>query len=87
MDGRLDRAWEGDTLIVDTIDYRPAVGRARRRRDPKVVERFTQRENATALRFTIDDPSTSTAPSTGEFVWRANKETISEPPATRATTG
>ena len=65
--------WEGDTLVIDTINFtdNPSLGGASR--DLHVVERFT-RVNADTLlyNFTVEDPNVWTAPWTGEYVWPAS---------------
>ena len=65
--------WEGDTLVIATINFtdNPSLGGASR--DLHVVERFT-RVNADTLlyNFTVEDPNVWTAPWTGEYVWPAS---------------
>ena len=65
--------WEGDTLVIDTINFtdNPSLGGASR--DLHGVERFT-RVNADTLlyNFTVEDPNVWTAPWTGEYVWPAS---------------
>ena len=58
--------WDGDTLVVDTTNFRdtPALGQASR--NLHVVERFSRIDAETLLyRFTVDDPTVWTAPWSG----------------------
>ena len=71
--------WEGDTLVVDTINFNdtPALGGASR--NLHVVERFTRIGPDTLLyRFTVDDPTVWTAPWSGEYVWPATRDRVYE---------
>ncbi len=71
--------WEGDTLVVETTNFplqQPFRGAAE---NLKVTERF-RRVDATTInyRFTVEDPTTFTAPFTGEIPFRAMDELIYE---------
>ena len=71
--------WEGDTLVVDTTNFRdtPALGQASR--NLHVVERFTRIDADTLLyQFTVDDPTVWTAPWSGEYVWPASENKVYE---------
>ena len=71
--------WEGDTLVVDTTNFRdrPALGQASR--NLHVVERFTRIDVETLLyRFTVNDPTVWTAPWSGEYVWPASENKVYE---------
>ena len=71
--------WEGDTLVVDTTNFRdtPALGQASR--NLHVVERFTRIDVETLLyQFTVDDPTVWTAPWSGEYVWPASENKVYE---------
>ena len=71
--------WEGDTLVVDTTNFRdtPALGQASR--SLHVVERFTRIDVETLLyQFTVDDPTVWTAPWSGEYVWPASENKVYE---------
>jgi hypothetical protein len=56
--------WEGDTLVVETTNFRPEA--AYRNSNPKtlkITERFTRIDKDTIeYKFTVDDPSTWTKP-------------------------
>ncbi len=71
--------WEGDTLVVETTNFplqQPFRGAAE---NLKVTERF-RRVDATTInyRFTVEDPTTFTAPWTAEIPFRAMDELIYE---------
>ena len=71
--------WEGDTLVVDTTNFRdtPALGQASR--NLHVVERFTRLDDETLLyQFTVDDPTVWTAPWSGEYIWPASENNVYE---------
>jgi hypothetical protein len=55
--------WEGDTLVVDTTNYRPRAFQSISSENLHIVERFT-RQDAETLRYeiTVDDPDTYTKP-------------------------
>ncbi len=71
--------WEGDTLVVDTINFRPQNGFLGASENLHVVERFS-RVDARTLRyqFTIEDPRTWARPWTAEYAWPATDERIFE---------
>jgi hypothetical protein len=71
--------WEGDTLVVDTMNFTDHT-RFRGSSDQlHVVERFT-RVDARTLRyqFTIEDPTTWTRPWTAEYAWPLTNDRIYE---------
>ena len=79
--------WEGDTLVVETTNIHPAqldqtsILWAYRGASTnlKVTERFTRTGPDTILyRFTMDDPTTFTAPFTGELPFNRLAEPIYE---------
>ena len=55
--------WEGDTLVVDTTNYRPRAFQSITSDKLHIIERFT-RQDAEVLRYeiTVDDPDTYTKP-------------------------
>jgi hypothetical protein len=55
--------WEGDTLVVDTTNYRPRAFQSVSSEKLHIVERFT-RQNAETLRYeiTVNDPDTWVKP-------------------------
>ena len=63
--------WEGDTLVVETIDFSDKHGYRGSTRDRHLVERFTRVDADTLLyEFTISDPATWTAPWTAQIPMR-----------------
>ena len=71
--------WDGDTLVVDTINFNdtPSLGAATR--DLHVVERFSRIDEDTLLyNFTVEDPNTWEGPWTGEYVWPQTDEPVYE---------
>jgi hypothetical protein len=72
--------WEGDTLVVDTTNFRPESGPGRGgTENAHVVERFTRLPDGNVLyNFTVEDPATWTASWTGEYVWRTSDDRVFE---------
>jgi hypothetical protein len=71
--------WEGDTLVVDSTNYRPGAFRNVSSEKLHVIERFT-RTGADTLRWelTIDDPGAWTKPWTAMIPLRSSKKAIYE---------
>jgi hypothetical protein len=72
--------WEGDTLVVETTNFRRESGPGRGgSENAKVTERFTRMADGNVLYgFTVEDPTTWTASWTGEYVWRASDDRVFE---------
>ncbi len=71
--------WEGDTFVVDTINFKPQVSFRGSSQNLHVVERFTRTDANTILyKFTIDDPTTWTKQWSGEIPLRATDERLYE---------
>ena len=71
--------WEGDTLVVDTINFRPDAVFHAASENLHVIERFRRIDANTILyRVTIDDPSTYTAQWTMEFPFRSTPGPVYE---------
>jgi hypothetical protein len=72
--------WDGDTLVVETINFRPEQGyRGTSGLTQKVTERFTRISPTQILyRFTVEDPATYSRPFTGEVAMNATKGPIYE---------
>jgi hypothetical protein len=71
--------WDGDTLVVDTTNFRdsPSLGQASR--NLHVVERFSRIDADTLLYgFTVEDPTVWAAPWSGEYVWPATDNKVYE---------
>ena len=70
--------WDGDTLVVDTTNFRPAVFRSASAK-LHLVERFKRLDADTLLyEFTVDDPATWTKPWTAQFPMARSREPIFE---------
>jgi len=64
--------WEGDTLVVETTNFYRLHGFRNSWENLKVTERLTRRDAGTIhYRWTVEDPTTFTAPFTGELVFNA----------------
>ena len=64
--------WEGDTLVIETTNFHPSHGFRGAWENLKVTERLTRRDpNTLNYRFTVEDPTTFSAPFTGELVFNA----------------
>jgi hypothetical protein len=62
--------WEGDTLVVETTNFRDRPSFSQGSRNMTVTERFRM-ESADKLiyNFTVEDPTVWTAPFSGEYAW------------------
>jgi hypothetical protein len=71
--------WEGDTLVVTTKNFRPDQSFFGSSENMVVTERFTRVANDQIVyRFTIEDPTTFTAPFTGELPFTAVDSSVYE---------
>ena len=71
--------WEGDTLVVDTINFKPQVNFRGSSENLHVIERFTRTDANTILyKFTIDDPTTWTKPWSAEIPLHVTDERLYE---------
>jgi hypothetical protein len=71
--------WEGDTLVVDTINFKPQVSFRGSSENLHVIERFTRTDaNSILYKFTIDDPTTWTRQWSAEIPLRATDERLYE---------
>ena len=72
--------WEGDTLVIETINMRPEQGLRGGGSDrTKVTEWLTRvGPNKIHYKFTIDDPGTYTQPVSGEVAFNATKGPVYE---------
>ena len=60
--------WEGDTLVVETRNFRPEQSFRGSSENAVVTERFTRvAPDQIIYRFTVDDPATFTTSFTGEL--------------------
>jgi hypothetical protein len=73
--------WDGDTLIVDTVNFRaaPLMTTAELSANMHLVERFRRMDADTLLyEFTIDDPATWTRPWTAQVPMKKSQQPIFE---------
>ena len=70
--------WEGDTLVVDTTNFRPGTQGRGGTESLHVVERFTRNEDGVLYRFTVEDENVWTVPWTGEYQWRNSDQKVYE---------
>ena len=74
--------WEGNTLVVETTNFRPDDGVLYGDADPetfKIVERFTRVDpNTINYTFTISDPRTWTKPWTAMIPWNKTEDQLFE---------
>jgi hypothetical protein len=71
--------WDGETLVVDTANFRPDQTFRGASADMKVTERFTRISPTQLLyQFHIEDPATFTQPVEGEVAWNLTKDQIYE---------
>ena len=71
--------WDGDTLIVDTTNFRSKSGLPGADGKLRVVERFTPRADGNlTYQFTVDDPGIWRQPWSGEYVWKASSDRLYE---------
>ena len=64
--------WEGDTLVIETTNFYQLHGFRNSWENLKVTERISRKDARTLnYRFTVEDPTTFTAPFTGELVFNA----------------
>ena len=71
--------WEGDTLVVKTTNFHPEQSFMGSSENMVVTERFTRvAQDQIVYRFTIEDPTTFTAPFTGELPFMAVDASVYE---------
>ena len=71
--------WEGDTLVVDTTNFRDQTALRGGSRNLHVVERFTRTDvDSLTYEFTVEDSTAWTEPWSGEYPWPASKNRVFE---------
>jgi len=71
--------WDGETLVVETSNFRPDQTFRGATAGMKVTERFTRISPAQILyQFRVEDPKSFTAPVEGEVAWNLTKDRIYE---------
>jgi hypothetical protein len=71
--------FEGDTLVVDTTNFRHLTGLYGGDENLHLVERFTLLDNGNLhYDFTVNDPTAWTAPWSGAFAWKRSDDQLYE---------
>ena len=71
--------WDGDTLVVETTNFRPDQSFRGSSENMKVTERFTRvADNKIVYRFTVEDLSTFGEPFTGELAFVSYPDNLYE---------
>jgi hypothetical protein len=71
--------WEGDTLVVETVNMRPEQGLRGGSPNQKVIEKFRRiGQDKLSYQFTVSDPDTYAAPFSGEVEMRTTKGQVYE---------
>ena len=71
--------WEGDTLVVDSTNFKEHTGLYGGDENLHLVERFTRLQDGNLLyNFTVNDATAWTAPWSGEFVWKHSEDKVFE---------
>jgi|SRR5579859_948748 len=71
--------WEGDTLVVETVNMRPEQGLRGASPNQKVIERFTRiGPSKIKYAFTVEDPTIYKEPFSGEVAMNATKGQVYE---------
>ncbi|MGZ3375472.1 MAG: hypothetical protein ACXU8S_02640 [Phenylobacterium sp.] len=71
--------WEGETLVVDTVNFRPDQTFRGASANMHVSERFTRISPVQILyQFRVEDPATFAEPVEGEVAWNLTKDKIYE---------
>ena len=79
--------WDGETLVVETINFRRETSLQGSTANTRLVERFTKVDAETIkYEFTVTDPTAYTRPWTAMMPLTRIREPLFDTPATRATT-
>lgn len=71
--------WDGDTLVVDTKNFREDTGLYGGDENLHLVERFTKLPDGNLLYdFTVSDPTAWTGPWSGAYVWQRTDKPVYE---------
>jgi hypothetical protein len=71
--------WEGDTLVVETRNFREQTGLYGGDENLHLTERFTRQADGNLLyNFTVDDPTAWTGAWSGEYVWKKTDKPVYE---------
>jgi len=71
--------WDGDTLVVESRNFRDETGLYGGDQNLHVVERFARTKDGNLhYHFRVEDPTAWTAPWAGEYEWRASDSRVFE---------
>jgi hypothetical protein len=71
--------WEGDTLVVETTNFRDVPAFSQGSKDMKVTEHFRMESpDQLVYTFTVEDDNVWTAPFTGEYAWPRSTNKVFE---------
>ena len=71
--------WEGDTLVVETTNFKAQPALYNASDQLKVIERFNRIDSKTlGYAFTVEDPATWSEPWTGDYPWPATEQKLFE---------
>ena len=71
--------WEGDTLVVETTNFRERPAFSQGSENMRVTERFRRMDADTLLyNFTVEDSTVWSAPFTGEYAWPRSDNKVFE---------
>ena len=71
--------WEGDTLVVDSTNFRAGTQARGGGESLHVVERFTKQADGNVLyRFSVEDKNVWEEPWTGEYIWKQSDDKVYE---------
>mgnify|MGYP001197828877 FL=1 len=71
--------WEGETLVVETKNFKQRTGLYGGDENLYLIERFTRLSDGNLLyNFTVSDPTIWTAPWSGEFIWKTTQDKVYE---------
>ncbi len=71
--------WEGDTLVIETTNFRDQTGLLGASRNLKVTERLSALDGGNVqYSFTVDDPTVWTSTWSGDYVWAKSDQHVYE---------
>jgi len=71
--------WDGDTLVVDTTNFKPRPALSGADENLHVVERFTRKADGDLhYEFTVEDPTVWQSSWSGEYTWPATDDKVYE---------
>jgi hypothetical protein len=71
--------WDGDTLVIETQNFRDETGLLVGSRNQKITERLMALDgNQLQYEFTVEDPSVWTGTWTGDYLWPKTDQKVYE---------